>query len=290
MAKTAGEMQRDVRELVVAVEALALHSGIQFPAPELLSELQALALRLEGYRPQQTPPDALEMEVAIARVRTRVSAEQDYIRWMQTRPVARMVGYQLLWLVAISLLVVSWWNHQQRWGVLVPREVEVLIGCMLWAATGACFSSILAMVRRRAERTLLPDYETWHFLKPLVGAFVGCLVYLILAGGVHFFSAPQAGVPATIYGAFSAVANRAFLAYLLSALMGFQERTFFAKIEVLIKVVLGLQPPAPAPTPAPSPAPSCLCHCCCECGGHRHSPPDPPVRRLPPDPEDPLPD
>lgn len=254
MSRKTADLQRQVERLVLEVEALVLEAGGEFPAEELLRRLEQLAARLSAYRPDSVPPDVLELEVAIRSVRAGLERERAYMRWMQSRPLVRLMTYQLLWLVSLALLVALYYRRDGN-DQLTPG-LQVLLGCMLWGAVGAIFSSIVALIRRRAERTLLPTYEPWHYMKPLVGGFTGALVYLILAGGVRFFN-PEAGIPDGPLGFLAAAVSQFRLAFLLAALSGFQERTFFNKLDALIKVLLGSTAP---PTPT----------CCC-CHGH-HQP------------------
>lgn len=257
VARTTADLQADVRQLLVEVEGLLLEAGGEFPAGELLRTLHDIAGRLSAYRPGAVPANALELEIAIARVRARLEAERSYLRWQTTRPAARLLTYAVLWLAVIVLAGILGFTAAAR----LPRELQVLLGCLGWGAIGAIFCSIVALVRRRADRTLAPEFESWHLMKPLVGAFSGGITYLILAAGIKFF---ETGDPVTgaatvgLIGFFGAVAPKAYLAYLLAALSGYQERAFFAKLEQLIKTILGTAPPA---TPPPI-----ICYCCCKDG------------------------
>lgn len=266
MAKSAAELQMEVRRLLEWAERLVVRGGSQVPAECWLTPLQDMAARLAGYMPSAVPPSALEMEVQLQRLRVRLRQEQDYQAWVARRPARRMLLYQFAWLSLVAALTALWWHLKLTGGLQPVREVEVLLGCMAWGTVGASFSSILALVRRKAERTLLPDYETWHLVKGLVGAFVGAMVFLLLAAGVRFFITEELLDAQGWVGVLRAVAERAYVAYLLSTLMGFQERAFFTKIEQLIKTLLGLEP-------APAPTPPVVCQPCC-CQTHRL--PDPP--------------
>lgn len=257
MARTTADLQEELRQLLTEIEGLMLEAGGEFPAGELLRALQGIAGRLSAYHLSAVPPGALAAEIGLKQVRARLEAERAYLQWQATRPATRLLTYQVLWLGVIVLAAILGFNAASR----LPRELQVLLGCLGWGAIGAIFCSIVALVRRRADRTLAPQFESWHVMKPLVGAFSGGITYLIMAGGVRFFEPGDGAVAsAGLIGFFGAVAPRAYLAYLLAALMGYQERAFFTKLELLIKTLLGMSPPAAQPP---------VVVCCCWCNDGR---------------------
>lgn len=252
VARTTADLQADVRWLLAEVEGGLLEAGGQLAAGELLATLRQIACRLATYRPTAVPPDLLEIEIALGETRARLEVERRQLRWHTTRPVARLLTYQVLWLAVIVLAAVLGFTVAVR----LPETLQVLLGCLGWGAIGAIFCSIGALVRRGANRTLSPQYENWHLMKPLVGAFSGGVTYLIMAGGINFFE-PGDTITGTgadgVVGFFGVVAPKAYLAYLLAVLMGYQERAFFDRMEQLIKTLLG----SAAATPPP------VVICCC---------------------------
>lgn len=255
LPRTTADLEAEVQQLLADVEGLMLEAGGQFPAGELLRALQDVTAKLAPHRPGVAPARGLELEIALKQVRARLEAERMELQWRNTRPVGRLLTYQVLWLAVIVLAAALGYTAAAR----LPQELQVLLGCLGWGAIGAIFCSIVALVRRRADGTLAPQYESWHLVKPLVGGFSGGITYLLMAGGIKFFEpADASGAAGGLISFFGAVAPRAYLAYLFSALMGFQERAFFAKLEQLIKTLLGMNPPAGQPL--------VVCCCCCKDG------------------------
>lgn len=127
-----------------------------------------------------------------------------------------------------------WWSLEGQAGHLVA--LSILAG--VWGMAGGCINSISALSARYARGTLLNRYLLHLWTKPVRGAFIGAILFMLIQAGLLTFH-PE--TPTDEGQRTMGPLQLTYTIFALSALAGFQERGFIQKLEDIIKALLGVR-------------------------------------------------
>lgn len=175
--------------------------------------------------------EAMAERVAVLSPETAGAAEE--IKWLE-RELQYLRSWQsgIIWYLVlyqvgmIALLTLVWWllAHFQVLASPTLSAAKPYLTAGFWGTLGACTTSLWYLVRHITTRTVNPDRVGEHVIKPLVGAFMGVLVALLVPAG--FLQANQG-------------TSKENYVWAVAALAGLQESTFMYKFNELIGTLFG---------------------------------------------------
>ena len=122
-------------------------------------------------------------------------------------------------LYAVLMLVIAWLHRTGKFDLFETKEFLVPLSIPWFGAIGAIIVSLQAVFERRGE-DWDPTYNHWHIGRPIIGAVLGVMSYLILSvivtlGGSTPPSPEQAPTIANLN-----------IFHVLAFVVGYREETF----------------------------------------------------------------
>lgn len=236
-----GDLEQQVASL-----SSALEEGANLTPEQLADQLPEWDVRLA------------ELRARYQRLRVPVSSLRAVL-WAQFGLLAGLllVGTPLhLWVFDVTnraQAVVSIFGWEVAGLTFQLVAVSILAG--IWGMGGASIAVITSLTHRFGRGTLTLSYLPAQWTKPLRGAFIGAVIFMLVQGGLiqdNNSTQPPAvptDAPAGAAADDGAGAGRmprdldlvqTFFVLSLSSLAGFQERAFLQKLEDILKAVLGV--------------------------------------------------
>lgn|GEM_PF-3784332 len=187
--------------------------------------------------PNQTPGDQ-DLQQWSAWLQVLQSEFQELL--MPRAEVTRSLRYISLLAggIAVAALAVHalllYYQEVGTGGSISPMErTAIYIGMALvaglWGALGSCVAALIDIGQNYMKGTLTDSMLVDHSTKPLRGAFVGAVVFLLVQAGL--LNVQDDG---TALGE-----QRSLIIFALAALSGFYEDGFMAKTRTLLEALLG---------------------------------------------------
>lgn len=229
---------------VLVERARALRSamiGWSAPSQEAKSRQAALGESLQNLLAEMEAAGQNPAEEAIQQWTTRLHLLQAEFqellmpRKTAVQAVAGLAGVTLvIFLIGVGLHTLLLEHQEAATGRLTPEaRVAIMMGmsavAALWGALGSSTAALVNVARLYAEGMLTFNDLVDQYTKPLRGAFVGGIIFLLVQGGALEMSVQNA----------PAGEQQSFLLFALSGLSGLYEHGFMEKARVLLGAMLG---------------------------------------------------
>lgn len=237
-------MIETVPVLIKRAKALqAAMMGWSAPSPEAKNRQAALSESLQSLLDElvvaSQNPDENTVRQWTARLHLLQAEFQEMLMPRKTAVQAVLglsVLTMLLFLVGVALHTLLLQHQEAAGGRLTPEDrVAILMGmsavAALWGALGSSTAALVNASRLYAEGMLTFNDLVDQFTKPLRGAFVGGIIFLLVQGGLletNNASAPMGE-------------QHSFVIFALSGLSGLYEHGFMEKTRVLLGALLGTE-------------------------------------------------
>ncbi|MFZ5826656.1 MAG: hypothetical protein ACOY94_20390 [Bacillota bacterium] len=239
-------MTETVPVLMERAKALqASMRGWSAPNPEAKSRQAALVESLHSLlaelaaAPQSPDPETMRQWTTRLHLLQAEFQEMLMPPKMAVKAVVGLSGLTLmLFLLGVALHTFLLQHQEGAGGRLTPEDrVAILMGmsavAALWGALGSATSALVNVSRLYSEGMLTFNDLVDQFTKPLRGAFVGGIIFLLVQGGVLEMNT-AAGTPLG--------EQHSFVIFALSGLSGLYEHGFMEKTRVILGALLGTEP------------------------------------------------
>lgn len=140
-----------------------------------------------------------------------------------------------------EMYLFPWFGHEGvEVSVAAVQLVSMSVLAAIWGAAGGIVVTIIGMAEGEAG-VYAPRFGLPWIVKPLRGAFVGVMIFMLVQAGLLAAGTETAGAA----GAGQAVEvspRQVFFIFALSGLAGFQEQAVLQKINDVLRAILGSSP------------------------------------------------
>ncbi len=152
------------------------------------------------------------------------------------RSMSAVTGLIALAAVAIHALLLYYQEMGTGVSISPMERTAIYIGMVvvagLWGAIGSSVATLIDIGQRYMNGSLSYPVLVDHYTKPLRGAFVGAVIFLLVQAGLLNVQDND-----TALGE-----QRSLVIFAMAALSGFYEDGFMAKTRALLEALLGTQP------------------------------------------------
>jgi hypothetical protein len=144
--------------------------------------------------------------------------------------------------ILFGLAIAYFWDP---WRVALPDNVGGLpVGVPWFGALGAVIISLSGTFDHRTDWD--PDWNYWHLTRPVIGASLAIVAWLVFRAGILAVGSAPATEHAATAGSTPAPATTNLLYYLIAFVVGYREELFRDLIKRVADVILtpGTKPPA----------------------------------------------
>lgn len=217
--------------------------GWSAPSPEAKNRQAALAESLHSLLAELAEATQSPDEQTVRHWTARLNLLQAEFQEMLLPPktaVKAVAGLGavtlLLFLLGVGLHALLLQHQEAAGGRLSPEDrMAILMGmsavAALWGALGSSTAALVNVSQLYAEGMLTFNDLVDQFTKPLRGAFVGGIIFLLVQGGVLEMNTASAPMGE----------QHSFVIFALSGLSGLYEHGFMEKARVLLGALLGTE-------------------------------------------------
>jgi Abnormal spindle-like microcephaly-assoc'd, ASPM-SPD-2-Hydin len=169
---------------------------------------------------------------------------------VKLRKLSPAVGFLSLDVLYVAILLILLIGRQAHWfwidRIHNPIGGIIPLGVPWFGALGAVTISIYGIVDHSTEWQA--KWNLWHAIRPIVGAILGTVAYLIFIGVIQ-----ATGTTPSAVGSSSSIKLITYL--VIAFVVGFREQTFRSLIQRVVDILLSPGDTQKAPTVSISPSP-----------------------------------